>query len=340
MSTSNRGANLIALMYSLFPYHALAFEIMNIQYCKLKKQQEIGKHLDRMIKKDNIKIDEDILVHLKLQHELESIFITGSKVNKIFVWCGLIVMFFESIPQIIVLLSLLHSELNNGFGRLGALMENVMHTYLRSFGVPKGSSFIMIMTINVAQICFSLIAVISSRKYGLSLGIIGGLLKLLSILIMLSAKLVLLTVQLYQTPYFYGFVGVAEFAISYLFCRITQIQVDIVDDVIPIAICPALYVSTNRTTRNHENPMSKVQNIRKWNGAISIVILYFANLLLIYLPVNYVYPEFQTIIGQRIEENYNQRFYATIAYCCMIIPFLGLKLTYHKFGRRWAKLET
>ena len=339
MSASSRGSNLLLLIYSIFPYHALAFEIMNIFYCKIKREQEIRNLLGNMIEQDNHKIEEDIHLFLKLQNELESTFVAQSKVNKIMVGCGLIITFFENIPQVIVLLSLLHSELNNRFGRLGVLMENVMHTYLRSVGIPNGYAFITIMTINITQVCLSLIPVISSRKYGLDLGIIGGVLKVLSILIMLLAKLVLLTCQLYQSPYFYGFVVVAEFAISYLFCSVTQIQVDIIDDVIPIAICPALYVTTNRVTLNHENSNGIFHNAVKWNGAISIVFLHFINLLLIYLPLIYVFPAFQAMIGQQVEENYQERLFAMIAYCCVIFPFVGLLFAHHKVGRRWSQLE-
>ena len=339
MSASSRRSNLLLLIYSIFPYHALVFEIMNIFYCKLKREQEIRNLLGNMVKRDNQKIEEDIHLFLKLQNELESAFVAQSKLNKIMIGCGLIITFFENIPQAIVLLSLLHSELNNGFGRLGVLMENVMHTYLRSVGIPNGHAFITIMIINITQVCLSLIPVISSRKYGLDLGMIGCVLKVLSILIMLLAKLVLLTFQLYQSPYFYGFVGVAEFAISYLFCSVTQMQVDIIDDVIPIAICPALYVTTNRVTRKHENPTSMFHNAIKWNGAISIVFLHFINLLLIYLPLIYVFPAFQAMIGQQVEENYQERLFAMITYCCVIFPFLGLLFAHHKVGRRWSQLE-
>ena len=338
--TSNRGANFLALLYALFPYHTLAFELTNFGICRIKRQQSIKALLNQMIEKNEKENDDnDIRSFLRQQRDLETTYVNESKVNRILVGCGLIVMLFESIPQLIVLLSLLRSELTNGFGKLGVLMENVMHTYLRSLGVPKDSTFIMIMIINIAQICISLIAVISSRRYGLDLGIIGGLLKLLSILIMLSSKIILLTLQLYQTPYFFTLVVVAELAISYLFCKITQTQVDVMEDVIPIAVSTALYVTANRKIRHQENPNSKFHYFLKWNGVFSIVILHFTNLFLIYLPINYVFPAFQTKIGQRIEKNYDEKMYATIAYCCTILPFLWLMLAYHKLGRRWAKLE-
>ena len=338
--TSNKRSRILLLIYSFFPYHTMAFELTNIQYCRLKKQQEIRSFLDSMIKKErDHNVDEDIRKLLVLQHELESTFTNGSKVKKIFVGVGIIVLLFESIPQIIVLLSLLHSELTNGFGRLGMLMENVMHTYLRSFGVPKSSSFIVIMAVNVAQICISLIAVVSSTKYGLDLGIIGGAIKIFSILIMLSAKLVLLTLQLYQTPYFYVFVGVAELTISYIFCKITQEKVVLMEDVFPISVTPALYVTSYRKIRNKDNPLSKFQFILKWNGALSIAILHFANLVLIYVPMFYGLPAFQTMIGQHIEDNHKERMYGLVVYSCAIFPFLALMLAYNKFGRRWAKLE-
>ena len=328
-------------LYSLFPYHALAFEATNIQYCRLRTQNSMDILLQNMIAKDDMEsLDEDVQKFLRLQEELKSTYVNGSKVNKIVVGSGLIVMLFESIPQVIVLLSLLYVELTNGFGKLGTLMENVMHTYLRSFGVPKSSSFIMIMIINVAQICISLIAVISKQKYGLDLGIKDGMLKLLSILVMLSAKLVLLMTQLYQAPYFYGFVVVAELSISYLFCKITQVHVDVMKDVVPIAVSPALYVTANRMIRHHKTPHSKFHNILKWNGAISICILHFTNLLLIYIPINYIFPAFQSMIGQRKEDRYDERLYAMVAYSCAIFPFVGLMLAYHKIGRRWAKLES
>ena len=81
------------------------------------------------------------------------------------------------------------------------------------------------------------------------------------------------------------------------------------------------------------------QHILKWNGVISIGILHLTNFFLIYLPINYIFPAFQTMIGQRIEENYNERVSAAIAYVFAFFPFIGLMFTYHKFGRRWAKLE-
>merc|ERR1712126_287318 len=99
------------------------------------------------------------------------------------------------------------------------------------------------------------------------------------------------------------------------------------------------YVTAKRKIRRHENNKSKFRYVFKWNGVISIAILHFTNLVLIYFPIYYVFPAFQTMIGQRVEENCNDRVYAMVAYATAIFPFLGLMLAYHRFGRRWAKLE-
>ena len=112
------------------------------------------------------------------------------------------------------------------------------------------------------------------------------------------------------------------------------------EDVFPISVSPALYVTSYRKIRHSSNPLSKFQHILKWNGALSIVILHFAHLVLIYVPMVYVFPAFQTMIGQHIEENNNRSVYGIVVYSCAIFPFLALMLAYHKFGRRWAKLES
>ena len=111
------------------------------------------------------------------------------------------------------------------------------------------------------------------------------------------------------------------------------------EEVFPISVSPALYVTSYRKIRNKDNPLSKFQFILKWNGALSIVILHFAHLILIYVPMIYIFPEFQIMIGQHIEDNHKERVYGLVIYSCAIFPFLALMLGYHKFGRRWTKLE-
>ena len=72
------------LLYSLFPYHTLAFEISNLRYCRLKKQQSIKSLLSRMIEKDEKEnLDKAIQAFLIQQDELDSTYLNSiSKVKR------------------------------------------------------------------------------------------------------------------------------------------------------------------------------------------------------------------------------------------------------------------
>ena len=124
----------------------------------------------------------------------------------------------EGLPQLIVMTSLLVTELGNqhGFGKLRSIFENILSEYI---GMPGNLSFIVMLVLQVVKIVLSLNVIVSSETYGIGSGLVASLIKLLALLIMVPVKLVLLTLQLYQAPYVFTLVTIAEFFISFVYCK-------------------------------------------------------------------------------------------------------------------------
>ena len=113
----------------------------------------------------------------------------------------------------------------------------------------------------------------------------------------------------------------------------------IIQDVIPITITSALHLTSkgNVLGRKERTLKQKYAYLEKWNGAINVVILHIANLLLIYVPLKLVLP----LVLPNVEKDWEMRFvYAILVYVLTLIPFLGLEYAFIKFGRRWRLLES
>jgi len=162
----------------------------------------------------------------------------------------------------------------------------------------------------------------------------------LSVLCLASAKIVLVTLQFYQRPYIYLLVTIGEFLVAYLYCKTTQTKVNIMKDVLPIVATPTLHVIANRMVRHIEGKhFRKITGfLFKWDGTLNIVILHFAYLGFVYIPLQHISSMiFEAPGKQNVESEYIT--YAIIGYVLAIVPFLTLRGAFHLFGRRWRLLE-
>ena len=163
---------------------------------------------------------------------------------------------------------------------------------------------------------------------------------LLSVLCLASAKLVLITFQFYQMPYIYLLVTIGEFVVAFLYCKITQTKVSIMNDVLPLVATPTLHASANRMVRHIKGTHVR-QNMGclfLWDGTLNIVILHLAYLGLVYIPLQQIsHMIFEDPKNQNLEPEYIT--YAMVGYVLAIVPFLILRGAFHLFGRRWRLLE-
>jgi hypothetical protein len=284
---------------------------------------------------------ENIETFLKLERNLKHNSDYAAELNRIIVGSFIINLLIEGGPQLIVMTSLLVAELSSTteFTTLRVMFENVLQTYL---GLPGNASFILMIVLQVFKLDFSLISIFSSQTYGLGIGLAGGVMKLLAVLCLASAKVVLISLQFYQMPYIYGLVTIGEFMVALLYCKLTQTKISIMKDVLPIVATPALHVIANRMVRH-----TKGKQVRKtmgfllmWDGTLNIVILHLAYLELVYIPLQHIshMEIFLAPEKQNVEDEYI--IYALIGYVLAIVPFLTLRGAFHLFGRRWRWLES
>ena len=333
-------ADLCSCLSVFFPYHCLALEFANIQYRKLNKEFKMRSALKKIdLKENNVKQTQKILIAIRLQKDLSKTVAFESDLNRIIVGSFMINILVEGMPQLMVMGSLLVSELTVGFGPLRTIFENVLTTYL---GTPPTTSFVLMATLQIIKIGVGVIGIFSSFAFGLDIGFVGGTMKLLAVLCLMTSKLFLVTLQFCQTPYVYGLVTIAEFMIALSFCKITQKKVNLMEDILPIVVSPALHVTGHKVARHSKSESLKFQCLLKWDGTPSIVILYFAYLILAYLPIQYVLqiPQIEELLQipekQDVMQGYTN--YAMIGYVMSIIPFLALRGIFYQFGTRWRKI--
>ena len=324
----------------VFPYHFMAMEYVRLKYRSFKRTQKITTLLEELMAKESLDdITENLDQFMTLQNELQEMENYELELRRIIIASFMTNLLIEGMPQFIVMSSLLVTELGNesGFGKLRAIFENVLKEYI---GIPGKTSYIIMLVLQIIKIDFSLTTILSSKTHGIGSGMVASVIKVLGLLFMVTAKLILLTIQLYQAPYIISLVTIAEFAIALLYCKITQESVSLFHDVIPITITPALHLTTKgNVLRRKERTMSTKFSwlLVRWNGTINVVVLHFANLLLIYIPLKFALPFLQPTV----EKEWEMKFvYAMLGYILSLVPFLCLEFAFSKFGRRWRLLES
>jgi len=280
---------------------------------------------------------EDMTEFIESHKKLNEILDFKTELRRIIVASFMINLIVEGLPQLIVMLSLLVTELGNehGFGKLRSIFENVLLEYI---GLPGNVSFIVMFCLQGSKIILSLKVVVSSETYGIGSGMIALLIKMLELIIMVPAKIVLLTLQLYQAPFVFALVTTAEFAIAYVYCMISQEHFSLTRDVVPITLSPVLYMLTKGNVLTHSERILKKSFtcLARFNGALNVVLLHILNLLLVYIPTKLILPE----VLPNVDENWETGYLCTLgAYVGSLIPFLCLEFTFFKFGRRWKILQ-
>jgi hypothetical protein len=147
-----------------------------------------------------------------------------------------------------------------------------------------------------------------------------------------------LTLKFYQMPYVYGLITIAEFLIAWVYCKVTQTRVNIMEDVLPIVCSPALHMTGNRMVRQIKGKTFRktFSILLKWDGTLNLICLHLANLILIYIPFQYL----NVLLApgtQNVKEEYLT--YALIGYVLAIIPVVILRSAFYLFGRRWRLIE-
>ena len=325
----------------ILPYHFMALEYVRNHYRRVKIENEMKELIETMSLEENLRVRNENIGHfMKLESELKQNLDYAAELNRIIIGSFVINLLTEGGPQLIVTTSLLVAELTSDtqFTKLRVMFENVLETYL---GIPGNASFILMIVLQVFKLDFSLISIFSSQTHGLPIGLAGGLMKLLSVLCLASAKIVLVTLQFYQMPYIYGLVTLGEFMVAFVYCKITQTKVSIMKDVLPIVATPALHVIANRMVRHTEG-----KNFRKtmgfllmWDGTLNIVILHLAYLGLVYLPLQHIAHMEIFLAPEKENEESNYIIYAVIGYVLAVLPFVALQGAFHMFGRRWRLIE-
>ena len=193
----------------VLPYHFMAMQFVSTEYRKMKKEDEMKEVLATadLIKDSDEEQEEGIRSFLKLQRKLEKILSFKAELKRIIVGSFMINLLAEGVPQLIVMTSLLVSQLSSEteFGRLRTIFENALEEYI---GVPGKVLFILMMTLQIIKIDFSLMTIFSGRTFGLGIGFIGGILQFLALTLLVFPKVILVSLQFYQAPYVYGLVVV------------------------------------------------------------------------------------------------------------------------------------
>ena len=236
----------------------------------------------------------------------------------------LVNMVIESIPQLIVEISLIVSELETGFGKLGLLFQNILEAQI---GLPGHASYVFLMCLNITTIANTLLIVFKTSKNGLELGIPATISRLLALCILIFSKLWLVSLTVYQTPYNYGIILVAESVFVIIYIKLTQDQENTVQDVIPLLAGPGLY---DIEKRNINSP-----HMRKCGGLFNTILIHMANLILIYLPTKLILWYTSSYDGG-FTTGY---VVALVNYIVAVGPYIGMIAIFYKVGRRWDELE-
>ena len=326
----------------VFQYHFMALEYVHNHYRRVKTENEMKELLETMSLEEDPQVrSENIGTFMKLERDLKLNSDYAEDLNRIIIGSFIINLLTEGGPQLIVITSLLVAELTSKtqFTTLRVMFENVLQTYI---GMPGNASFIFMIVLQVFKLDFSLISIFSSQTYGLAIGLKGGVMKLLAVLCLASAKISLITLQFYQMPYIYALVTIGEFIVAFLYCKITQTKVSIMKDVLPIVATPALHVIANQMIRHTEGKhfRKNMGFVFMWDGALNIVILHLAYLGLVYIPLEHISHMDIFFAPEKQHEENNYITYAVIGYVLAILPFLALQAAFHMFGRRWRLLES
>ena len=322
----------------IFPYHFMALEYARLKYRTFKGIQEIQRLLHALKLKENLdNSTEDIDYFMKLQREVQEQSNYETELRRIIIASFMINLLVEGVPQFIVMSSLLMTELRSetGFGKLRPVFENVLKEYI---GIPGKESFILMLCVQIFKIDFSLKTVLSSTMYGIGAGLVASIIKILELIFLVTAKLILLTLQLYQAPYLFALVTIVEFAIAYSYCKITQENVSLMQDVVPIAITPALHLVTkgNILRQKERDLKQNYACLLRWNGTLNVVVLHIVNLLLVYVPLKLALPS----LLPNVQPDWGTGYIcALVGYVLSLIPFLCLEIAFFKCGRRWKLLE-
>ena len=342
-SQSNFGKTTIGKIFSfipiVFPYHFMGLEYVRLKYRNFKKIKEMDDLLKLLQSKGDIdNVSEETAEFMGLHKQFHEISKYKTELRRIIIASFMLNLLIEGLPQLIVMTSLLVTELGNehGFGKLRSIFENILSEYI---GMPGNRSFIVMLVLQVVKIVLSLNVIVSSETYGIGSDLVASLIKLLELFIMVPVKLVLLTLQLYQAPYVFTLVTMAEFFIAFLYCKVTQENVNLIQDVVPVTITPVLFLFTRgNVLRIKENVFrKKLACLARLNGAHNVVVLHLLNLVLIYIPVKLVLPD----MLPNVEEDWGTGYLCALgAYVSSLVPFLCLEVAYFKFGRRWKVLES
>ena len=325
----------------IFPYHAIALEFISIEYQAIKLQRTITNLSNEMAKVSPEREDlQDWNNFKSLQKKLTENNRNSLSLKRIITFTFLLNLVIEGLPQLLVTSSLLVGEFSNsnGFGQLRHLFQNVLQEYL---GLPGDASFIVMLFLQVGKINLGFISVLSLQACGVDIGIIGGVIKFFAVLPLIIGKMVLLTLQFYQTPFIFGIITILEILLGYSFCKLTQREVYFLKDVLPNLASPALNAMGNpvNTYFSENNVKKPFQWSLKWDGVQNIVILHIASLLFIYLPVYQIVRLPLFMPPRRRESVEGALNFAIVGYIFALVPFLLLRTIYYRFGRRWGLLE-
>ena len=317
---------LITLISMIFPITFTVMELARSFLIQMKTENKIS-NLVALKRHSKSQINKNSRMFFKLSRSLNLTIEYGKEIKEILVNSFLIEIIVETIPQAVSILAFLITDFKHNFGYLKTIF---MDSLVEGIGLNGPTLSAILITINLVKLSFSPIGICEQRRYPMSIGIPGSIIKIIELSFLLCPKILLAGVITRTKPYLYLAITITEIILITGYTKITQNKMDFFGCVLPATYIPALF--------NPENTRTKLIFLKKFRGVVNTVIIHFTLLFIVYIPsyflINQSMPQFR-------EDLLDFKNIDAIGFCLYtfsIIPHLGMVVIYHYFGRRDKEL--
>ena len=242
----NSDKKIATIMIKLFPIHFLLYTKAAVD-CKVLREIHTLDNLMHDID-DKSMDNEKAKWIMKITDNLDILYKQSFHLNQMECNIQIIETLSEREPQSVVTFSLL--MLMQKFSRIRILFDSF-------FGIPFEIILIVTSAITILAMVRSIMRVIHVRRYPIGPGFCGSILQFLAILVIVLAKITLISVSLLNAMYFHIFLHGFNVLMAYVYCKFQYKSTpDLFDHMVIISTIPTFYSPPKPKTRSLEAEIS------------------------------------------------------------------------------------
>jgi hypothetical protein len=309
-----------------FPVHFIVLEVARYLIMHLKFSNDLRVWLKQLNGKDT-DTEEDAETFVQYRSNSKKVMDKLVTIRLALVHILVVESVLENLPQIIITVTFMVSELETGHGKLLSILSNVIVNKL-------GGSFtfmcILMIFININKFTYGLITIRTRHQFPLENGIGGTVILLVSMGIMMWSKIALLATMFSHALSLYPVFMLVEIAIALIYFKATGISLNLMDGILPVWISPSLLLMSK------EEYKSSISS--KKMEVITTSIIHILNLVVGYTPLFLVTQFTEYMKSFRSSNLMVDHGKSVVAYTVAIVLYVLLSFVYEKFGNPWRHL--